>query len=70
MINSSFPKGREDRLIWKEEGKGVFSVRSHYVKLRGSTSISFPLKFVWGAHVPKKMAFFYLGDCLGKDFNY
>ena len=57
----------EDTLLWKDDGRGKFSVKLYYNSLRSENNLVFPAKEIWGscAH-PKTCFFFCLGNCLGE----
>ena len=37
---------------------GVFDIKSFYGALRGSSSITFPWKSIWGVKAPRRVSFF------------
>ena len=59
----------EDSLVWKNDGKGKFNVKSYYRSLRAENSFLFPAKEIWGSYTPLRTRFFCLGSSLGKIFN-
>ena len=48
----------EDTLCWKEDRKGIFSVKSYYCSLRMENNVVFPSKEIWGTHDPLRTCFF------------
>ena len=42
-------KREEDRVVWKEDNKGVFSVRGLYFLLETNYTIPFLLKIIWNS---------------------
>ena len=39
----------EDRVVWKEDSKGVFSVKGFYSLLELDYTTPFPLKIIWNS---------------------
>ena len=58
-----------DSLVWKNEGRGKFSVKSYYKSLRAESNILFLANEIWGSCAPLRSHFFCLGSSLGKNFN-
>ena len=54
----SVNKEQEDRVVWKGENKGAFSVKGLYSVLETDCTIPFPLKIVWNPWIPSKVSFF------------
>ena len=48
--------------------KGDFDIKSFYGALRGSSSITFPLKSIWGVRAPHRFLFFF-GQLHGGGFS-
>ena len=48
----------EDTLCWKEDRKGIFSVKSCYCSLRMENSVVFPGKVIWGSCAHLRTCFF------------
>ena len=57
-ISSSKVREEEDTLIWKNDGKGKYSIKSYYISLRAGNNLLFPAKEVWGLGAPLKTHFF------------
>lgn len=60
VLNTIQLSNTNDRLIWKLENKGSFSVKSYYNYLAGHNRIvanSFPAKMIWRANAPTKISF-------------
>ena len=68
-ISSSKVREEEDTLIWKNDGKGKYSIKSYYISLRAENNLLFPAKEVWGSGTPLKTHFFCLGSNVGEDIN-
>lgn len=49
---------QEDRIVWRGDSKGRFSVRTPYSLLEPDFVISFPLGVIWNARVLSKVSFF------------
>ena len=47
-----------DKMIWKLEPSGKFSIKSTYNFLRQKRTISLPDSKIWHDHIPKKISFF------------
>ena len=45
-IFSSKVQEGEDTLIWKNDGKGMYTVKSYYISLRAENNLLFPTKEV------------------------
>lgn len=56
----------EDRVVWKEDNKGVFFVRGLYSLLEIDYTTPFPLKIIWNPWIPMKVGFFTRKACWGK----
>ena len=48
----------EGTLCWKEDRRGIFSIKSYYCSLNGENNVVFPSKEVWGSHAPLRTCFF------------
>ena len=48
----------EDSLVWKNDGKGKFNVKSYYRSLRAENSFLFRAKEIWGLYTPLRTCFF------------
>ena len=48
----------EDTLCWKEDRRGLLSVKPYYCSLSGETNFVFPGKEVWGSRAPLRTCFF------------
>ena len=59
----------EDSLVWKNDGRGKFSVKSYYESLKAKNSFLFLAKEIWDSCAPLRTHFFCLGSSLGKIFN-
>ena len=52
-LATNLPSGIDgDRLRWKLTKNGVFTIRSYYHKLHGSSSVVFPWKGIWKIKAP------------------
>ena len=49
---------REDSLVWKNDERGKFSVKSYYKSLRAENDLLFPAKEIWGLCAPLRTRFF------------
>ena len=47
-----------DHLKWRLTKNGVFTIRSFYHKLHGSSSVAFPWKGIWKVKAPRCVSFF------------
>ena len=54
-----------DRLLWKGDKNGIFSIKANFKLLEGGNLKSVPLKVLWNGCVPPKMCFFFLHGKLG-----
>ena len=59
----------EDSLVWKNDGRGKFSVKLYYRSLRAENSFLFLAREIWGSCAPLRTRFFCLGSNLGENFN-
>ena len=50
---------REDSLVWKNDGRGKFSVKSYYKLLKAESNILFPANEIWGSCAPLRSRFFF-----------
>ena len=57
-ISPSKVQEGEDTLIWKNDGKGKYNVKSYCISLRTENNLLFPAKEVWGLVAPLKTRFF------------
>ena len=57
-ISSSKVHEGENTLIWKNDGRGKYSVKSYYNSLRAENNLLFLAKEVWGLGSPLKTRFF------------
>ena len=57
-ISPSKVQEGEDTLIWKNDGKGKYNVKSYCISLRTENNLLFPAKEVWGSGAPLKTPFF------------
>ena len=48
----------EDSLIWKNDGRRMFTVKSYYKSLRTENNLLFPAKEIWGSCAPLRTHFF------------
>ena len=55
----------EDRIQWKKAKDGIFSVKSFYSAMEGSSTVPFPNSIIWSAHAPTKVGFLCLGSFIG-----
>ena len=56
LLESHFPiREGEDRMRWKLQGSGEFTVRSFYEY--GSTPMSFPWKAIWRVETSRRVSF-------------
>lgn len=46
-----------DKVIWKQAQKGLFSVKSIYAALEEERAVSFPMTIIWNPWVPSKVSF-------------
>ena len=56
---------QNDRVVWKGENKGAFSIKGLYSVLETDYTIPFPLKIVWNPWIPSKVSFFTWEACWG-----
>ena len=49
----------EDTLLWKDDGRGKFSVKLYYNSLRSENNLVFPAKEIWGSCAHPKTCFFF-----------
>ena len=49
---------KEDKIVWKEDNKGVFFVRGFYLLLEIDCTTLFALKIIWNSWIPLKVGFF------------
>ena len=54
------------KMRWCLGSKGDFDIKSFYGALRGSSSITFPLKSIWGVRAPHRLLFFFWDSCMGE----
>ena len=54
----------EDTLIWKDDRRGKFNVKSYCNPLRVENNLIFPAKEIWGSHAPLRSRFFFLFEKL------
>ena len=59
----------EDSLVWKNDERGKFSVKSYYKSLRAENIVLFPAKEIWGPCAPLRSCFFVWKAVWGKIFN-
>ena len=57
-----------DSLVWKNEGRGKFSVKSYYKSLRAENNILFLANEIWGSCAPLRSRFFLLGKQFREKF--
>ena len=50
-------KTKERYLVWKEDRKGNFIVKSYYTSLCVETRVDFPTKEIWGPYTPMRSHF-------------
>ena len=55
---------REDSLVWRNDGRGKFNVKSYYRSLRAKNRFLFPAIEIWGSNAPLRTRFL-----LGKQFG-
>ena len=48
----------EDRVQWEEAKDGLFSVKSFYSTLEGSSAVPFPYSIIWSFCASPKVGFF------------
>ena len=61
---------REDnyKVVWKDDKKGLFFVKSFYEVLDLGRTVIVPKKIVWNSWVPSKVSFFFLhGKLVGEE---
>ena len=56
----------EDRVRWKEAKDGIFSVKSFYSAMEGSSTVSFLKNIIWSPCAPSKVVFFVWEASWGK----
>ncbi|RVW46496.1 hypothetical protein CK203_067351 [Vitis vinifera] len=49
---------KEDSVVWKGGGQGIFGVRHAYNLLAAPNTLTFPVRCIWVDKVPTKAAFF------------
>ena len=54
---------KEDKIVWKEDNKGVFFVRGFYLLLEIDCTTLFALKIIWNSWIPLKVSFFTQEAC-------
>ena len=59
----------EDFLVWKNDGKGKFNVKSYYRSLRAENSFLFLAKEIWGLCAPLRTFFFAWDVVWGKKIH-
>ena len=62
----SHPIEGRDKMRWCSGSKGDFDIKSFYGALRGSSSITFPWKSIWGVKAPRRVLFFVWTTTWGK----
>ena len=60
---------REDSLVWRNDGRGKFNVKSYYRSLRAKNRFLFPAIEIWGSYAPLRTRFFAWEAVWGKKFN-
>ena len=60
---------KEDRVVWKEDNKGVFFVRELYSLLEIDHTNPFPLKIIWNSWIRVKVSFLTWEACWEKVLN-
>ena len=75
-LSETNPDGNiSDKVRWKLESKGCFTVKSFYLKLlsldsrEAMSAKSFPYNIIWRTWAPVKVSFFCLGSFTWKDFD-
>lgn len=63
-------KTKERYLVWKEDRKGNFIVKSYYTSLCVETRVDFPTKEIWGLPSSYEIMFSHLGNSMGEDLNH
>ena len=48
----------ENTLIWKDDRRGKFNVKSYYNSLRAENNLIFLVKEIWGSRAPLRTCFF------------
>ena len=54
----------EDSLVWKNDERGKFSVKSYYKSLRAENIVLFPAKEIWGPCAPLRSCFFFAWEAV------
>ena len=62
----SVNRKQDDRLVWKGDGKGRFSVEALYSLLELDSATPFLVGVIWNSWVPSKVSFFALESYWGK----
>ena len=48
----------KDKLIWKGDESGCFTVKGYFNPLEGVSPCKVPCKMPWNSHIPSKVGFF------------
>ena len=56
-------KREEDRVVWKGDSKGVFSIRGPYSMLGTHCIVPFLLKIIWNSWISSNVSFFTWEAC-------
>ena len=48
----------KDKMIWKGDVSGCFTVKAYFNLLEGASPYSVPTKMLWNPYVPSKVGFF------------
>ena len=59
----------KDRLFWKGDKKGVYTVKTNVALLEGDNGRTAPLDMLWNNYVPPKVCFFSREVWWGKMFT-
>ncbi|RVW48941.1 hypothetical protein CK203_095666 [Vitis vinifera] len=60
----------KDILVWKEDGKRIFSTKLYYSSLCAEFRVDFPTKEIWGLPSSYEIMFSHLGNSMGEDLNH
>lgn len=55
-------KGDNDKVVWKDDKRGLFSIKSFYEVLDVGRVIIFPKNIIWNLLVPPEVSFFCMGS--------
>ena len=58
-----------NKVVWKDDKKGLLSVKSFYEVLDVGRLVIFPKNIIWNSWIPSKVNFFFHGKLVGEEFN-